>query len=177
MSVQYLFLILLLIIPDILSAHARIRPANADGSIPQFISRNGKDNNKGGDAQAVPCGPNSQRSQNPVVLVVGDPIVIPFEETIDHTGSFLLNFSEDGETWVNLETITDPQGNVNGAAAQFSFGVDTPITTPNVPGCTECMLQFVQDMNGAPYKSCVDIVITSADNPPPAQPSGFAVSK
>ena len=173
------FIIIFLgILPDLTLGHARLRVANQDGTIPRLISRDGSDALKGGDSAAVPCGPNSVRGNNPVVLTAGEPIVLPFEETINHVGNFLLNFSEAGEVnWITLETIADPNRALAGAADQYSFGVAQEVLVPNTP-CTDCTLQFVQDMGGANhYKSCVDIIITTPDAPPPAQPTGFTVTK
>lgn len=165
-----------ILLPEILLAHARLRTAEADGSVPRLISRNGNDNNKGGSGDAVPCGPASTtRSTNPVVLIAGESINVSFEETISHSGTFLLRFSEAGlANFVDLVTLPDDNSALAGGANQYQF---TDVLVPNTP-CTDCTIQFLQDMGGAnPYKSCVDIIITTADAPPPLQPTGFSVTK
>ena len=53
--------IILGLLPSLAMGHARLRVAEADGTIPRLISRNNSDANKGGAADAVPCGPNSTR--------------------------------------------------------------------------------------------------------------------
>ena len=162
-------------IPSMVLGHARLRVAEADGSIPRLITRNALDRNKGGTADAVPCGLQSTvRSTNPVVLMVGEEITVNYEETIGHQGTFQLRFTEDGVTYTDLVTpVADTDTALAGAANQYNF----TFTVPDAP-CTNCMIQFVQDMNGNNhYKSCVDVVITPAANPPPVQPTGFSATK
>ena len=165
-----------LILSTDMFAHARLRVAEADGSIPRLITRDARDTNKGGTADAVPCGPQSTvRSQNPAVLVVGEEITVNYEETINHTGTYQLRFTEDQVTWVDLapSQVDDDTAIVNNQANQYSF----TFTVPDTP-CTNCMIQFVQDMAGNNhYKSCADVIITPAAAPPPAQPTGFTVTK
>ncbi len=164
------------LLPELAMAHARLRVAEADGSIPRLISRNNLDSNKGGAPDAVPCGTASTtRSDNPVVLIAGETLDVNFEETISHSGTFQLNFSEAGlVNFVNLTTLTDDATALAGSSNQYQF---TGVQVPNTP-CTDCTLQFIQDMGGlSPYKSCVDIIITTADAPPPQQPTGFSVTK
>ena len=111
-----------------------------------------------------------------MVLIAGEVLpTVTFEETINHVGNYLLNFSEAGEAnFVNLATIVDDNTPVANGASQYQFA---NVAVPNTP-CTDCTLQFVQDMGGVnPYKSCVDIIITTADAPPPSQPTGFTVTK
>lgn len=160
--------------PNIAFSHARLSVNTDAGDIPRLIPRNSSDANKGDET--IPCGPGSvTRSKNPVVLTAGETLTIEFEETINHTGTFQLNFSEAGQ--VNFTELapaqTDDNTPLNGAANKGSF----QFVVPNTP-CTDCTIQFVQDMSGSlHYKSCVDIIITSADAPAPVQPSGFTVSK
>lgn len=170
-----------LLISNVALGHARLRVSLADGAVPRLTPRNNSDANKGGTStDDVPCGTiNPTRGSNPVVLTVGENITVDIEETIDHTGTFQLNFSPAGQ--VNfiplitpLEDPTNPvvNGEPNRYQAQF--------TVPDTP-CTDCTIQFVQVMgvepNASYYKSCVDIIITTAEAPPPAPPAGFSVQK
>ncbi|MFW7378553.1 MAG: SCE4755 family polysaccharide monooxygenase-like protein [Oligoflexus sp.] len=177
MNYRYLLVLLAnahFLLPTVSFAHARLSVTAADGSIPRLIPRNSSDANKGDEA--TPCGPNSTtRSTNPVVLMVGETVTVDYEETIGHMGTFQLNFSEAGQ--VNFTPLSPAQIDDNTPVAGAANKGQFQFTVPNTP-CTDCTIQFVQDMNGAlHYKSCVDIVITPADAPPPAQPAGFAVTK
>lgn len=163
-----------LLIPSLSFGHARLSVTTANGAIPRLIARNSSDGNKG-DVSS-PCGPASlTRSTNPVVLSVGETISVEFEETIGHVGTFQLNFSQMGQVNFNplapAQTDNDTPVGAVPNKGQFQF------TVPNTP-CTDCTIQFVQDMGGTlHYKSCVDVIITPVNAPPPAQPAGFAVTK
>ncbi len=169
-----LFIISSLSVSYLCYGHARLSVVGTGGAIPRLIPRNALDSNKG-DATA-PCGSGSMtRSTNPVVLTVGESVSVDYEETISHTGNFLLSFSQMGQ--VNFNQLAPSQVDDNtplGAGpnkGRFTF------TVPNTP-CTDCTIQFAQDMGGTlHYKSCVDIIITPLNAPAPAQPTGFAVSK
>lgn len=150
--------------------HSRLSVTTATGGIPRLIPRNSSDNNKSDNA--TPCGAGSPgRSTNPVVLAVGETVTIQFEETIDHVGTFQLNFSQAG--LVNFTALAPAQTDNTGALTKGTF----QFTVPNTP-CTDCTIQFIQDMSATSnYRSCVDIVITPANNPPPVAPAGFTVTK
>jgi hypothetical protein len=153
-------------------AHARLSVTTATGGIPRLIPRNSSDGNKG-DA-ASPCG-TTTRGTNPVVLTVGETVTAEFEETIGHTGTFQLNFSQMGQ--VNFTTLVPAQTDDNTAVGATPNKGRFQFTVPNTP-CTDCTIQFVQDMSGTlNYKSCVDVIITPANAPAPAAPAGFAVTK
>ncbi|WP_141733163.1 SCE4755 family polysaccharide monooxygenase-like protein [Oligoflexus tunisiensis] len=162
-----------LLLPSLSFGHARLSVTAAGNTIPRLIPRNSSDGNKG-DA-ASPCGPAITRSANPVVLVVGETVTAEFEETIGHVGTFQLNFSQTGQ--VNFTTLAPAQTDDNTAVGAVPNKGQFQFTVPNTP-CTDCTIQFVQDMGGTlHYKSCVDVIITPANAPAPAQPSGFAVTK
>lgn len=153
-------------------AHARLSVTTATGGIPRLVPRNSSDGNKG-DA-ASPCG-TTTRGTNPVVLTVGETVTAEFEETIGHTGTFQLNFSQMGQ--VNFTTLVPAQTDDATAVGATPNKGRFQFTVPNTP-CTDCTIQFVQDMSGAlNYKSCVDVIITPANAPAPAAPAGFAVTK
>lgn len=155
-------------------AHARLSVTTATGGIPRLVPRNSSDGNKGDIAS--PCGStNATRGTNPVVLTVGETITADFEETIGHTGTFQLNFSRMGQ--VNFTPLVDPLADDGRAVGAVPNKGSFQFTVPNTP-CTDCTIQFVQDMNGdLHYKTCVDVIITPVNAPPPAAPAGFAVTK
>ncbi|SMF60400.1 SCE4755 family polysaccharide monooxygenase-like protein [Pseudobacteriovorax antillogorgiicola] len=167
--------------PDLGFSHARLRVVNADNTVPKLVPRNSSDANKGGaTTDDMPCGRNSvNRGTNPVVLVVGETVEFEIEETINHNGRYEMNLSTAGQiNFTNIVTITDDQAGAPSRANPNRY--TGSFVVPDTP-CTDCTLQMVQVMvNGANetyYKSCVDAIITSADAPPPAAPTGFAVSK
>lgn len=155
-------------------AHSRLSVTTATGGIPRLVPRNSSDGNKG-DA-ASPCGStNAARGTNPVVLVVGETITADFEETIGHTGTFQLSFSPMGQ--VNFTPLVPSQTDDATAVGAVPNKGRFQFTVPNTP-CTDCTIQFTQDMAGTlHYKSCVDVIITPVNAPPPAAPAGFAVTK
>ena len=171
-----------ILISDFGLGHARLRVETADNNIPKLTARNASDANKGGATQAdLPCGRNSLvRDKNPVVLIAGETIVADIEETINHNGRYEINFSPDGTNGFlenNLVSVVDNQAGAPNKANpnRYQATFDVP-TTP----CTDCTLQMVQVMVGANnvetyYKSCVDIIITPAANPPPPKPAGLTV--
>jgi hypothetical protein len=104
-----------------------------------------------------------------------ETITVEFEETIGHAGTFQLNFSQAG--LVNFTTLAPAQTDDNTPVGAVPNKGQFQFTVPNTP-CTDCTIQFTQDMSGTlHYKSCVDVIITPANTPPPAQPAGFAVTK
>lgn len=154
--------------------HARLSVTTANGGVPRLIPRNSSDGNKGDPSS--PCGSGSPtRSANPVLLTVGETITAEFEETIGHVGTFQLNFSQMGQ--VNFNPLVPAQTDDNTAVGAAPNKGRFQFTVPNTP-CTDCTIQFVQDMGSTlHYKSCVDVIITPVNAPPPAVPSGFAVTK
>ena len=158
--------------------HARLRVSLSDGSVPRLIPRNISDANKGGDSpESLPCGSASlERGNNPVVLVVGETVPVEIEETINHVGRFLVNFSPAAERdFISLIDREDPNVPISSGMPQR---YTESFVVPNSP-CTDCIIQFVQVMepNTAYYKACVDVIVTTPEEPPPAKPSGFVVTK
>lgn len=107
-----------------------------------------------------PCGENV-RTSNPKILNARSQIKIRWIETVDHTGSYWIEFSKaNDKDWIRLKTIVDDQNN----PATIPHYYETTITVPNV-NCETCTLRLVQEMldNHADmptyYYSCGDIKI------------------
>ncbi|MCE9501112.1 MAG: hypothetical protein K8R21_11550 [Leptospira sp.] len=110
-----------------------------------------------------PCGENV-RTATPKILNAGSQITIRWIETVDHTGSFWIEYSKaNDKNWIRLKTVTDDQNN----AATIPHSFEATITVPNV-NCNNCTLRIVQEMiDGHPdmpsyYYSCGDIKIVNA---------------
>ncbi len=107
-----------------------------------------------------PCGEN-QRGKNPKVLTAGTKIKIRWIETVDHTGTYWIEFSKaNDKDWIRLKTIADDQNN----PATIPHSYEATITVPNM-NCDSCTIRLVQEMidghADAPtyYYSCGDIKI------------------
>lgn len=118
---------------------------------------------RGTDMKDPPCGVNV-RSLSPTPLTAGSTITVRWAETVDHTGSYWIEFSACGDAnWVRLKTIADTQ---NGGVPLPHLYSQT-ITVPNV-NCDKCTIRVVQEMiDNHPdfptyYYSCADIRITGA---------------
>ncbi len=110
-----------------------------------------------------PCGENT-RSATAKTLTAGSQITVRWIETVDHTGSYWIEFSRANDTdWVRLKTIVDDQNN----PATLPHLYVSTITVPNV-NCSDCTIRLVQEMtDGNPasptyYFSCGDIKIINA---------------
>ena len=121
-----------------------------------------------------PCG-EVPRTANPTQLVAGQQITLRWEETIDHPGSYFIEFSPaSDDNWVRVATIVDLQ---NGDATIPHF-YSYVMTVPNIV-CQDCTIRLVQEMTDRNpptyYYSCGDIQISAAPvNPgvPPVNPPG-----
>jgi len=115
-----------------------------------------------------PCG-NVLRTNTPTVLQPGQTLQVRWEETIDHPGYFLIEYSTDNDqTFTLLANVVDNQ--VGALPHAFS----TNVVVPNIT-CTACTLRLTQMMteNPAlprPYFSCADIQIGAAGTPPVVNP-------
>lgn len=114
-----------------------------------------------------PCG-GLPRGNNPTVYNAGDPISINWDETIDHTGCFVLDISMTGDdqNFTPLATIQDP---VNAVPKTYT----STVTLPNV-SCAQCTFRLRQLMGADPatcgpntvptdgtYYACADIQINA----------------
>jgi uncharacterized protein (TIGR03382 family) len=98
----------------------------------------------------------------------GETITVRWTETIDHTGSFVVSFDEDGADEADfaaniLHEEADPAG--TGGEQR-----EAQVTLPDVE-CTNCTLRLVQIMstseNPSPssiYYQCADIVLGDGDS-------------
>lgn len=107
-----------------------------------------------------PCGENLP-GKNPKILTAGTTIKIRWIETVDHTGSYWIEFSKaNDKNWIRLKTIVDDQNN----PATLPHLYETTITVPNV-NCESCSIRLVQEMIDGHadmptyYFSCGDIKI------------------
>lgn len=147
--------------------HARIA-ANSDV----------KPRNTNPGLKVAPCGMVASTTSQTVQA--GSVITFRWEETINHPGSYFIEFSPGGDTnWVRLKTIVDVQNNTNDLPHQY----DTQVTIPNVP-CDNCALRLVQEMTDRNpptyYYSCGDIRILAGtgttDPPAPPVPDDYGGS-
>ena len=123
-----------------------------------------------------PCGgaAYNTRMPNPLQFTVGQTIAIEVNETINHPGRFIVQFSPANDTgyWApqnQLAVIEDLQNRAR-----------TPvnITLPNTP-CTNCTLRVLQEMDDQPgefYVHCVDIILNQVAATPPISPAPPDVS-
>lgn len=156
LSFRYLLSLLLLTVSSSVLAHARFKPEmlplprNADASL-----------------KTAPCGVEKMpRGDIVTSYYVNSEIKIAWEETVDHNGYYLINFSPADDTgFTELKRIDDlPQ------IHQY----ETTIKLPDKP-CDACTLQLVQVMvvENYPdtfYYSCANIKLMAADTTlPPIQ--------
>ncbi|MEJ7730472.1 MAG: SCE4755 family polysaccharide monooxygenase-like protein [Polyangiaceae bacterium] len=145
--------------------------AHIDLMIPESRTGNADQAQKTGPCEGA--GPGTRMD-----LTAGDPLMVTWDETIQHPGHFRIAIDEDGEdgfsTADTQAAFDDIMGN-NGIILVETVG-DTPdlgyeheITVPNVD-CENCTLQLVQvmvdgdpiDTAGDLYFRCADIRITGA---------------
>lgn len=116
--------------------------------------------------KTAPCGiVDSKRADNPTSLIADQEIEIEWIETIDHPGSYEINFLPDWENPQNSQQIMVVADEQNGAQTIPHYYKAT-ITVPNQT-CDNCVFQLIQRMDDAPdrpYYSCADVVIEAADD-------------
>lgn len=134
-----------LLLPSLASAHIYIR-------IPD--GRTDRDN-----LQMAPCGGFARGSGAPAaVYAPGETIMIEWEETIDHPGTWRIAFSPAGDTGFDDNVLAEGPDN---AGIGFYRQMVTLPTTP----CDDCTLQVYQYMDPRfhpppdYYYACADIII------------------
>jgi MYXO-CTERM domain-containing protein len=125
------------------------------------------------DMKGGPCGRgggDDGRTSRFTRYQPGETITVRWTETIDHVGSWVVAFDEDGADQADfdaniLHTEPDPQN----ASGQ---GWQAEVTLPDVT-CTNCTLQLLQIMttseNPSPsevYFQCADLVLGEEDSAP-----------
>jgi hypothetical protein len=100
----------------------------------------------------------------------GETITMEWTETIDHEGSWVVSFDDDGADEGDFEdnilhTEPDPRNESN-----LAWSAD--VTLPDIE-CTNCTLRLVQIMTTSPnpvpgdlYFQCADIVLGDGDSAP-----------
>ena len=162
----------------------------------RWVSPTPRDNSTQYKNESFPCGgqPGRSAAQAVTTLVAGTSYMLRFEETVDHAGCFLIDFSPAGEAnWEELGTVKHV-----GALPRPSDRAPRPymqaVTMPNVT-CTDCTLRVRQVMmdgrggetaacppvplgNVPTYFSCANIVMTAGERkscpcpcPAPAPPA------
>jgi uncharacterized protein (TIGR03382 family) len=98
----------------------------------------------------------------------GETITVRWTETIDHTGSFVVSFDEDGADEADFAAdILYEEADPSGTGGEQR---EAQVTLPDVE-CTNCTLRLVQIMstseNPSPssiYYQCADIVLGDGDS-------------
>lgn len=159
------------------------------------------DNALGDPQKTGSCGdPAYNRAANPTrttVMPPGATITVTWAETINHPGWFRISFQPNGDTFAlprlgtgvgnfqnaneSEEGLTDANGALVLADLIPDGTLSRQITLPNME-CTNCTLQFIQVMTGAPpydrlnqnqndlYFNCADITLQAGAQPPPDPP-------
>ena len=145
-----------LMVPGHSLGHARFLATS--GAAP----RNTADNLK-----TAPCG-GVPRTATPTALVAGSTLTLRWQETIQHRGTYYIDFAENGDTnFQRMKTIPDVQ---DAPISQGQHLYTDTVTVPNV-NCTNCTIRLIQEMrdNAANpaaitgyYYSCADITISGA---------------
>jgi hypothetical protein len=119
-------------------------------------------------ANPGPDNPNAcrvPRTANPHRLVRGSKLVLNWNETINHPGRFIVQFSPAAEQgfWLPANELFNQADLMNRGMTQIE------VTLPNIT-CTDCTLRVLQQMDDQPgeyYVQCVDLVLNDAVVPPP----------
>ncbi|MES1165146.1 MAG: SCE4755 family polysaccharide monooxygenase-like protein, partial [Verrucomicrobiota bacterium] len=119
-----------------------------------------------------PCGVTRTAAQPSTMppLTAGAPLMVTWNETVNHPGCFVVDFSASGDTgWVTLSTTAHKTGTLPRPYMAM-------VTLPAAP-CTACTLRLRQIMlnaepaagaacppanlaSGATYYSCANVVLT-----------------
>ncbi len=148
-------------VPDQAEAHVRWR---VDGAVPPRTTDDG--------LSFGPCG-QIPRTNTPTTLPAGAVVTLEWEETIDHSGLFIIAFSPANDAGFDqnvLLTLTDDQGPETPLPHRYSAQVILPFEP-----CEACTLQIVQVAMDIPdnpryYYSCSDIRLVPDPNLPPPLP-------
>lgn len=133
-----------------------------------WISPPPRDNSTGYKDPAGPCGPPPRTS--PMVLTAGQSLTVKFQETVDHPGCFLIDFSPaNDQNWQFLANI--PHKTTPTPPRDYT----AQITLPAGVSCPACTLRVRQIMLGSDalpcppnpidpnttYYSCADVALNS----------------
>ncbi|MBM4254206.1 MAG: lytic polysaccharide monooxygenase [Deltaproteobacteria bacterium] len=142
--------------------HARIKP---NSSLNPRTTSSGE--------KTGPCGATTPTTDptKRTTLAPGQKLVVMWEETINHPGSYRIAFSKDGingfDNNVLLNNIPDTKDTpVNYSDPTTYHQFSATVTVPQ-DICETCSIQLIQvmtDQGGKPYFSCADIRIS---NTPP----------
>jgi len=124
------------------------------------------DNLKQNARQTNPCG-NQPRGNNPYIYAPNQVVPIVLQETINHPGRFIVQFSLFNDLGFEL-----PENELARLEDTMSGGMRTlQARMPNAE-CDRCTLRVVQVMDDQPgelYVHCIDINLRASTNPPGGQ--------
>lgn len=121
-----------------------------------------------------PCGMNT-RSTMVTTYQVGQQVSVAWDETVNHPGCFLIDFSTGGDqNWTQLANVKHRAG-----ATPPNKRYNAMITLPSGVSCTDCTLRLRQIMlstdtepcppamiaYGATYYTCADVTIPTPPMP------------
>jgi hypothetical protein len=126
------------------------------------------DNLKQGPGVVNPCG-NQPRGTNPYIYEPNQIVPIQLQETINHPGRFIVQFSLANDTGFTL-----PENELARLEDTMAGGMRT--LQPRMPNveCTNCTLRVIQVMDDQPgelYVHCIDINLRAAVVAPPPTPT------
>ncbi|MCB0367140.1 MAG: lytic polysaccharide monooxygenase [Bdellovibrionaceae bacterium] len=127
------------------------------------------DGTKSNSGDQDPCG-GVARGANPLQLTAGSTINFTWDETINHPGRFLVQFSLQNDQGFSLaqNELLRKEDTQNRGSHNES------VRLPNVT-CDRCTLRLVQVMSDQPgqlYVQCVDIRLVAATGPTPPPTGG-----
>lgn len=169
--IQNFSLFLLLVVS--ISAEAHIRLNNPVGRMgasdaAKFIQPNPA-NPTVADSPGVCANFNTPMAAR-LQYTAGQVLNFSLTETINHPGSFIVQFSPDSVNgfWLAANQLANVADTMSGGNRSIN------VVIPSTP-CTNCMLRVLQLMSDQPnefYVHCFDIAITAAVTPPPPPPGG-----
>ena len=149
-------------------AHARLKPNSTLN--PRTTSSGEK---------VGPCGATTPTTDptKRTTLAPGQKLVVSWEETINHPGSFRIAFSKDGLTGFdnnillnNIPDNNDTPVNYSDPTTYHQFSATVTLPQEQCENCSIQLIQVMTDQGGKPYFSCADIRI-STTAPKPVSPS------
>ena len=160
-SVKEFIPLLLLALPSIAFAHARLTPGSA------IVPRNDRD-----DLKSAPCGGAPKKAVQS--FAPGSEVTLRWEETIEHPGWYEIRISRDGADFSNRLLKKDDDKNSRG---DLPHTYEARVTLPNYE-CDSCVLQFIQVMTDRSpptnYYSCADVRLSASVPPSPGGNVGTA---
>ena len=153
--------LLLLALPSISFAHARLTPGSA------IVPRNNRD-----DLKSAPCGGAPKSAVQ--TFAPGAEVTLRWEETVEHPGWYEIRISRDGVDFSHrLLRKDDDQNSRNDLPHTYEARVTLPTYE-----CESCVLQFVQVMTDrnppTNYYSCADVRLSASMPPSPGGNVGAA---